>query len=516
MKLQNLSYKILFSILFFALAGIVFFLKIGGKTQKVSAAWWNSTWSYRKSITITNTSGSDKTNTLVKVLDNYDLSSLVSASKLQSDLDDLRFTDNNDNLISHWTQDNTSNSADVWVVIPSIPSSGTTIWIYYGNSSASSTSTPFYSYSGTSEFIDDSSGNFRIKFKSSGTLAPSASISIDAFLVGGGGGGGSGTAAGSGGGGGYAGTWTNIALNTNQGYSIVVGGGGGPNAAGGVSSAFGYSKNGGNPGSGAASYKWQNTTGGAGGSGGGGNGAFTGSIYRDAGNGGSNGSNGYPGSDPASAGGAGQGTSTEEFGVSGQTKYGPGGGGGCYLYTKLAGIGGITGGGNGYGTIGGGSYVATSGTANTGGGGGGSSWGGAGGAGSGGSGIVIIKLIPISTISINSNEELYVYVPNNCRISESTNDTQLTVLWSDTNTNENNYLVQKSTNGGAWTDLNYSAQNSTSYADTSISTNNSYQYRISPYVTDSTNFVWCYTPTLNLGQGNFNIEGLDLEGINID
>lgn len=246
-----------------------------------------------------------------------------------------------------------------------------------------------FSYSGSYNVIDDTGGNWRIKFLTSGNLIRySGTFSIDVFIVGGGGGGGSGTAAGSGGGGGYTGTWT-TSLTNNQSYPIVIGGGGGPNSAGGTSSAFGYSKNGGSPGTGAGAYKYYGTTGGAGGSGGGGNGAnYT--SYFDAGNGGSNGSNGYAGGSNA-PGGAGQGSSTEEFGISGATKYGPGGGGGCYLYTKNAGIGGATGGGNGYGTIGGGSYVATSGTANTGGGGGGSSYGGGGGTGSGGSGIVVIK-----------------------------------------------------------------------------------------------------------------------------
>ena len=135
-RLQSLSYKTLFAILFFSLAGIVFFLKIGGKTQKVSAAWWDEMWHYRKAISLTN-SGANQTNTQIKLLTNYDLSSLVSSNKLQADLDDLRFTDINGNLMKFWIEDSTNNSADIWVVVPSLVSQ-TTILMYYGNSTAQS------------------------------------------------------------------------------------------------------------------------------------------------------------------------------------------------------------------------------------------------------------------------------------------------------------------------------------------------------------------------------------------
>jgi hypothetical protein len=61
-SLQNLSYKTLFIIFFFSLAGIIFFLKIGNKNiTKVSAAWWDESWHYRKSISVNNT-GSTQSN----------------------------------------------------------------------------------------------------------------------------------------------------------------------------------------------------------------------------------------------------------------------------------------------------------------------------------------------------------------------------------------------------------------------------------------------------------------------
>ena len=74
--LQKIPYKVLFSVLILAIAGIVFFFKIGSKTDKISAAWWNDGWYYRKAINIENSSGSDQNNVQIKLLDNYDLSSL--------------------------------------------------------------------------------------------------------------------------------------------------------------------------------------------------------------------------------------------------------------------------------------------------------------------------------------------------------------------------------------------------------------------------------------------------------
>src|SRR5665811_417293 len=89
-------------------------------SDKAEAAWFNDSWGYRQTMNITN-SGSAQTNTQVKILSNYDMSALVSAGKLQSDLEDLRFTDNNGKIIKYWIEDSTNNSVDVWGFLPSIP-----------------------------------------------------------------------------------------------------------------------------------------------------------------------------------------------------------------------------------------------------------------------------------------------------------------------------------------------------------------------------------------------------------
>lgn len=532
MKLQNLSYKLLFTIFFFAVAGIIFFLKIDGKTQKVSAAWWNSNWNYRRSIAITNSSGVGKTNVLVKVLENYNLSSLVSAGKLQSDLDDLRFTDSNDTVINYWIEDATSTSVDIWAVIPSLPTSGTSIWMYYGNSSATPVSTPLYSYTGTNQFFDDGNSQFRVKFLSSGTLTPSANMNIDAFLVGGGGSGGTGNNwnvelsypednwGGGGGGGGYTKTQKSINIVENTPYNIVIGVGGpekctpytgggychagGPGTA---SSAFGVTANGGNGGNGCGG------SGGAGGSGGG-TGAPAGTYWGGGGPGGSDGNGGQNGVGGPS--GAGQGTTTREFGETTGDLYAGGGGGGITGWSSGAGgAGGLGGGGNG--GVGDGGHGLPGGP-NTGGGGGGArgwqySW-----SGQGGTGIVVLRYTSPGTSSINSTEEDFVNlsVPTQCLIEESPNDTNLKIKWLDNTTLEEAYYIEKSTDGGSWTNIYTSGPNATSYTDTNISPNHTYQYRIAAHNNSVITYNWCYTSTLNLGRGNFNFDGVNIDRINID
>lgn len=229
---------------------------------------------------------------------------------------------------------------------------------------------PDYTYTGSHQLIDDGNGNWRIKFKSSGTLIFSrlkGARKSDVFLVGGGGAGGYDN--GGGGGGGYTLTKKRIHLKKGVEYPIVVGG------SGAQSKAFGETANAGQKGGDHAGR------GGNGSSGGGGGGSFG-----NSGAGGNGGSNGSDGGNGAGGGkGTGQRTTAREFGEDSGALYGGGGGGGTSYGTQ--GSGGAPGGGRGSTYTS--SWSAASGTANTGGGGGG---GGAGrNGGSGGSGIVIIR-----------------------------------------------------------------------------------------------------------------------------
>ena len=101
---------------------------------------------------------------------------------------------------------------------------------------------PQYEYTGQSTFIDEGSGNWRLKFLTSGTFALKNKITVDVFLVGGGGAGGGGDY-GAGGAGGYTNTVKAQTIKPGT-YSIVVGdGGASASSSGNASTAFGFSAN---------------------------------------------------------------------------------------------------------------------------------------------------------------------------------------------------------------------------------------------------------------------------------
>ncbi len=265
---------------------------------------------------------------------------------------------------------------------------GTTFTMGYENATLTAnwaSPIPTYTYTGSSQLIDDGNGNWRIKFLTSGTLTftnlGTGVNGIDVFLVGGGGGGRTGSQrvnGAGGGGGGYTTTKKGHTVSAGSSYNIVIGAGGATNSNGGTSSAFGFSAAGGKYGApGASNFEAEVAIGGNGGSGGGGGTSHQG--Y--GGNGGSNGSNGSNGT--GGNGGTGQGTTTREFGESDGTLYAGGGAG-------TEGKAGAGGGGVYNNTNNSDKYYVANGTANTGGGGGGGAFNFIKG-GTGGSGIVVIR-----------------------------------------------------------------------------------------------------------------------------
>ena len=103
----------------------------------VALNWWNTSYSYRQLVTIKNQTAS--------VLSSYDVEMKVPyTSHMEANFGDIRFVaSDNSTALSYWFNDitTTSTTADVWVLIPSIPASGAiNIFMYYGDSSASTTS----------------------------------------------------------------------------------------------------------------------------------------------------------------------------------------------------------------------------------------------------------------------------------------------------------------------------------------------------------------------------------------
>lgn len=104
-----------------------------------ACAWWNPQWTARKQITITNVGSTTLT----------DFPAYIRVSKeadMQSDYDDLRFIAGGCELgavqLSHELGDTNSTSADVYVKIPSLPATGASVCMYYGNSAAASGENP--------------------------------------------------------------------------------------------------------------------------------------------------------------------------------------------------------------------------------------------------------------------------------------------------------------------------------------------------------------------------------------
>jgi len=107
------------------------------KNFKISEwAWWNSTWTRKKPINISVSSGTTEKNYTVMLNVSYD-------SDMQSDFGDLRFLNGSENAeLPYWVEYNvTSNYAYVWVKIDqNITTTNYTIYMYYGNEDADTTS----------------------------------------------------------------------------------------------------------------------------------------------------------------------------------------------------------------------------------------------------------------------------------------------------------------------------------------------------------------------------------------
>jgi LPXTG-motif cell wall-anchored protein len=117
------------------------FITIAGATLLVflifgtaQSAWFDSNWHYRNAVTVSN-SGSALTDYQVKIT----LDSSFDFTKAKSDGSDLRITASDETtLIPFWIENwNPPSSATIWVKVPSIPSGGTNMYLYYGNPAAS-------------------------------------------------------------------------------------------------------------------------------------------------------------------------------------------------------------------------------------------------------------------------------------------------------------------------------------------------------------------------------------------
>lgn len=102
-----------------------------------SPTWFNKSWSRRRALTVSNSSGVAQTDFQLPVylnVSNFDFDSA------RSNGEDMRFTasDGTTLINNYWIQsyDSVEKTAVVWVKVPNVPTGGTTLYLYYGNPSA--------------------------------------------------------------------------------------------------------------------------------------------------------------------------------------------------------------------------------------------------------------------------------------------------------------------------------------------------------------------------------------------
>lgn len=99
-------------------------------------SWWNNDWKYKKEILIQENSANTLNNYSVELFVEY-------SSNMNNDFSDLRFVNSaEDEELGYWIESkNDGVNATIWVKVPELTASqNTSIYMYYGNSEASSES----------------------------------------------------------------------------------------------------------------------------------------------------------------------------------------------------------------------------------------------------------------------------------------------------------------------------------------------------------------------------------------
>jgi hypothetical protein len=115
----------------------------------VGSDWYQASWNRRKPVIINNASAD---------LSDYQVSvDIIYDDDMRPDFDDIRFTDTDGlTLLPCWRESYIiSSMATFWVKVPAVPSSTKTLYMYYGNPVAGSSSDGFTTF----DFFDDFSGD---------------------------------------------------------------------------------------------------------------------------------------------------------------------------------------------------------------------------------------------------------------------------------------------------------------------------------------------------------------------
>jgi len=122
------------------------------------APWMDNNWKYRRKINISNDGASGLSDYQVWIpITEFGSDWSDISSKAQGDMDDFRFTMSTaTTTIPYWIDPNTTNPEGFWVRVTTIPTSGTSIFMYYGNSSAGSASDETATFEIFDDFDDNS------------------------------------------------------------------------------------------------------------------------------------------------------------------------------------------------------------------------------------------------------------------------------------------------------------------------------------------------------------------------
>lgn len=140
---------------------------------QIESTGWLSGWLYRKAHNITGSTAGAQTNYQVMINVHYDNGADVESEvylggKCRTDFGDIRFTDSSGvNLLDYWIQEKVDGvQALFWVEITYIPESPnhTTIYIYYGNSNASTTSNKDWTFPLATDFEDGTTQGWSISW----------------------------------------------------------------------------------------------------------------------------------------------------------------------------------------------------------------------------------------------------------------------------------------------------------------------------------------------------------------
>ncbi len=149
-----------------------------GAIDVPNTEWFNSNWNARQRVRVENVDPTTYTNAVVKLDVTFD-------GDMQTDFEDIRFTTGGGTTtLNHFIERYTaSTDADVWVEIPSLPADETTtIFMYYDNATASSTSSSTQTFVVADDFEDGTkteySGDTSL-FTVDGTFAYGGSYGLD-------------------------------------------------------------------------------------------------------------------------------------------------------------------------------------------------------------------------------------------------------------------------------------------------------------------------------------------------